>query len=136
DERPIGHRRLPFAERNTRDGVKWMKAVQREDFDHLAQPPIKAGHLFNFLWVGHKAGVQLLIASINIGDHQHHELHRSSPWFFILVLFPLVFWRPQNPPHTKPFFFRSLGAAVPNTAAPERSQHKGCRALSSVPRRL
>src|SRR6266545_7103145 len=58
-----------------------MKAVQREDFDGLAQFPIIAGHLFNFLWVGHKAGVQLLIASVNIGDHQHHELHRSSPWF-------------------------------------------------------
>src|SRR5688500_3711770 len=54
-----------------------MKAVQREDFDGLAQLLIKSGHLFNFLWVGHKAGVQLLIASVNIGDHQHHEMHGS-----------------------------------------------------------
>src|SRR5207247_4620029 len=80
DERPIGHGRLPFAERNTRAGVERMNAVQREDCDGLAQLLIKAGHLFKFLWVGHKAGVQLLIASVNIGDHQHHELHRSSPW--------------------------------------------------------
>src|SRR5260370_26784159 len=60
-----------------------MKAVEREDGDGLAQLVIKASHLFDFLWVGHKAGVQLLIASVNIGDHQHHELHRSSPWFVL-----------------------------------------------------
>src|SRR5258708_13486788 len=60
-----------------------MKAVQREDGDGLAQLVIKASHLFDFLWVGHKAGVQLLIASVNIADHQHHELHRSSPWFVL-----------------------------------------------------
>src|SRR5467141_3238550 len=60
-----------------------MKAVQREDVDGLAQLLIEAGHLFNFLWVGHKAGVQLLIAAVNIGDHQHHELHGSSPWFVV-----------------------------------------------------
>src|SRR5260370_35570701 len=60
-----------------------MKAVEREDGDGLAQLVIKASHLFDFLWVGHKAGVQLLIASVNIADHQHHELHRSSPWFVL-----------------------------------------------------
>src|SRR4029079_12000133 len=45
---------------------------------------IKTAHLFKFLGVGRKAGVQLLIASVNIGDHQHHELHRSGPLFVFL----------------------------------------------------
>src|SRR5713226_3803098 len=79
-----------------------MKAVQREDFDGLAQLLIKAGHLVNFLWVGHKAGVQLLIASVNIGDHQHHELHRSSPFYFGSA--PLVVWRPPNSTHIQTIF--------------------------------
>jgi hypothetical protein len=72
-----------LTERNTRAGAERMKAVQREDFDGLAQLFIEAGHLLKLLWVGHKAGVQFLIVSVNIGDHQHHELHRSSPWFLI-----------------------------------------------------
>src|ERR1700687_937507 len=89
-----------------------MKAVQREDFDGLAQLLIEADHLFNFLWVGHKAGVQLLIAPVNIGDHQHHELHRSFSLVFILLLYPLVFWQPPSR-HTSGHFFRAPGAAVP-----------------------
>src|SRR4029077_10718199 len=107
--------------------VEWMKAVQREDFDGLAQLPIKAGHFFKFLWVGHKAGVQLLIASVNIGDHQHHELHRFSPWFLFWSFTLSSLAAPKFDTHPN-HFFRSPGAAVPNTAAPERSQHKGCRA--------
>src|SRR5438094_3549442 len=94
-----------------------MKPVQREDFDGLAQLLIKAGHLLNFLWVGHKAGVQLLIASVNIGDHQHHELHGSSPCLFWSS--PLVVWRPPNSTHTSElFFFRAPGAPVQTIAAP------------------
>src|SRR5882724_13002843 len=93
-----------------------MKAVQREDFDGLAQLPIKAGHLFNFLSVGHKAGVQLLIASVNIRDHQHHELHRSSPFYFGPA--PLVVWRPPNSTHIQTMLFRAPRAVVLNTAAP------------------
>src|SRR5205807_919262 len=117
DERPIGHRRLPFAERNTRAGVERMKAVQREDFDGLAKLLIKAGHLFNLLWVRHKAGVQLLIASVNIGDHQHHELHRSSPWFLFWSCTPSRLAAPKFDTHPN-YFFRAPGAAVLNTAAP------------------
>src|SRR6266481_8802328 len=93
-----------------------MKAVQREDFDGLAQLLIKVGHLFNFLWVGHKAGVQLLIASVNIWDHQHHELHRSSPFSFCPA--PLVVWRLPNSTHIQ---LRS-GLAVLVVAAPPASE--------------
>src|SRR2546425_7106324 len=94
-----------------------MKAVQREDFDGLAKLLIKAGHLFNLLWVRHKAGVQLLIASVNIGDHQHHELHRSSPWFLFWSCTPSRLAAPKFDTHPN-YFFRAPGAAVLNTAAP------------------
>src|SRR6266545_6510738 len=90
-----------------------MKAVQREDFDGLAQFPIIAGHLFNFLWVGHKAGVQLLIASVNIGDHQHHELHRSSPWFLFWSCTLSRLAAPQIRHTSKPFFFDLLEPPFP-----------------------
>ena len=46
---------------------------------------------------------------------------------FILVLHPSRLAAPKFDTHPN-HFFRSPGAAVPNTAAPERSQHKGCRA--------
>src|SRR5437016_1464398 len=88
-----------------------MKAVQREDFDGLAKLLIKAGHLFNLLWVRHKAGVQLLIASVNIGDHQHHELHRSSPWFLFWSCTPSRLAAPKFDTHPN-YFFRAPGAAV------------------------
>src|SRR5512132_2191051 len=61
-----------------------MEAVQREDCDGLAHLLIKAGHLFNFLWVWQKAAVHLLLAIVDIADHQHHELHGSSPPFVCL----------------------------------------------------
>src|SRR5713101_8273405 len=95
-----------------------MKAVQREDFDGLAQLLIKAGHLFNFLWVGHKAGVQLLIASVNIGDHQHHELHRSSPFVLVNFAQPLLYssWRH----HQRPVSLRPLGARSSHWYMPQR----------------
>src|SRR5713226_10060954 len=103
-----------------------MKAVQREDFDRLAQLLIEAGHLFNFLWVGHEAGIQLLIASVNIGDHQHHELHRSSPLYFgpaplvqtILFAHPLLYssWRR----HQRPISLRPLGARSSHWYMPQR----------------
>src|SRR6185503_20331878 len=83
-----------------------MKAVQGEDLDGLAQLLIKAGHLLNFLWIGHKAGVQLLIVSVNIGNHQHHELHGFSPWF-LFGSCTLVVWRPPDSTH-KPAFFDLL----------------------------
>src|SRR5262245_30058639 len=104
-----------------------MKAVQREDFDGLAEFPIKAGHLSKFLWVGHKAGVQLLIAFVYIGDHQHHELHRSSPWFLFWSYTLSRLAAPTFDTHPNHFFsiswsrrskYRRSGA----------SQHKGCRA--------
>src|ERR1700739_1184075 len=93
-----------------------MKAVQREDFDRLAKLLIKAGHPFNFLWVGHKAGVQLLIVSVNIGDHEHHELHRSSPWFVFwsCTLSRLAALRFDTHPN---YFFELLRPPLLNTAA-------------------
>src|SRR5260370_3347433 len=91
-----------------------MKAVQREDFDGLAQLLIKAGHLFNFLWVGHKAGVQLLIASVNIWDHQHHDLPRFSPFSFCPA--PLVVWRL---PHSTHIQLRSTSALLVVAAPPD-----------------
>src|SRR5216683_2621208 len=88
-----------------------MKAVQREDCDGLAQLLIKAGHLFNFLWVGHKAGADLLIATVNIADHQHHELHGSSP-SFVCWSCTLSRLAAPNATHSQTILFRAPGAAV------------------------
>src|ERR1700730_5172755 len=111
-----------------------MKAVQREDFDDLAQLLIKAGHLFNFLRVGHKAGVQLLIAFVNIGDHQHHELHRSSPWFLFWSCTLSRLAAPKFDTHPN-YCFRAPGAAVLNTAAPVLSTQTSPKSSPWAPTR-
>src|SRR5437879_694573 len=110
-----------------------MKAVQREDCDGLAQLLVKAGHLFKFLWIGHKARVQLLVSSVNVGDHQHHELHRSSPWS---VVWPYTLSRlaaPEFDTHPN-YVFRASGAAVLSSAAHASSEpgcSRGCAATTA-----
>ena len=42
------------------------------------------------VWIRHKAGLQLLIASVNIGNHQHHELHSCTSLVFIWLLHLVV----------------------------------------------